>query len=78
MTEQDLAVLDKLVTDGGYANRSDVLRAGLARLAREERERAIEAAYERGYSEQPQEEWVGEIGLAGVRVVDRREPGDPL
>jgi Arc/MetJ-type ribon-helix-helix transcriptional regulator len=78
MTEEDLAVLDKLVTEGGYANRSDVLRAGLARLAREERENAIEAAYARGYGEQPQEEWVGEIGLAGLAAFDNANPGDPL
>ncbi len=78
MTEEDLAVLDKLVTDGRYANRSDALRAGLARLAREERERAIEIAYTRGYGEQPQEEWVSEIGLAGLAAFDNANPGDPL
>jgi Arc/MetJ-type ribon-helix-helix transcriptional regulator len=78
MTEGDLAVLDRLVAEGGYANRSDVLRAGLARLAREERERAIEAAYARGYGAQPQEEWVGEIGLAGLAAFDNANPGDPL
>lgn len=78
MTEEDMAVLDRLVTEGHYANRSDVLRAGLARLAHEQRERAIEAAYARGYGEQPQEEWVGEIGLAGLEAFDNANPGDPI
>jgi len=78
LTEQDLAVLDSLIEDGRYANRSDVLRAGLARLAREERENAIESAYARGYGEQPQEEWVGEVGLAGLAAFDNANPGDPL
>ncbi|MBD0330215.1 MAG: hypothetical protein ICV64_08945 [Thermoleophilia bacterium] len=35
-----------------------------SRRLREEREREIEAAYRRGYGEHPQEEWVGEVGLA--------------
>ena len=40
------------------------MRAALKLLLREEREREIVEAYRRGYAEHPQEEWVGEVGLA--------------
>jgi Arc/MetJ-type ribon-helix-helix transcriptional regulator len=78
LTEEDAAALDRLVSEGRFATRSDALRAGLAGLLREERERAIEEAYRRGYGEHPQEEWVGEVGLAGLAALDRSEDGEPL
>lgn len=78
MTESDLAVLDHLIEQGRFANRSEALRAGLARLIRDERERAIDAAYRRGYAEHPQEEWIGQVGLAGLEQLDRTEGGKPL
>lgn len=78
MTESDLAVLDNLVKQGRFANRSEALRAGLARLLHDEQERAIEAAYRRGYAEHPQDEWVGQVGLAGLEELDRTEGGKPL
>jgi Arc/MetJ-type ribon-helix-helix transcriptional regulator len=78
MTESDLAVLDELIKEGRFANRSEALRAGLARLLGDERERAIEAAYRKGYAEHPQEEWIGHVGLAGLEQFDRTEGGKPL
>lgn len=78
MTESDLAVLDDLIEQGRFANRSEALRAGLARLLHDERERAIDAAYRRGYAEHPQEEWIGQVGLAGLEQFDRAEGGKPL
>ena len=78
MTESDLAVLDELITQGRFANRSEALRAGLARLLHDERERTIDAAYRRGYAEHPQEEWIGQVGLAGLEQFDRTEGGKPL
>jgi len=78
LTEEDAAALDSLVSQGRFATRSDALRAGLARLLRDERERAIDEAYRRGYGEHPQEEWVGEVGLAGLAAFDRAEGGEPL
>lgn len=71
-------MLDALVAGGRFANRSDALRAGLDRLADEERERLIDAAYARGYGEHPQEEWVGEAGLAGLTAFDAANRGEPL
>jgi hypothetical protein len=38
--------------------------AGEQPLSREEREPETAAAYARGYGDQPQEDWVGEAGLA--------------
>jgi Arc/MetJ-type ribon-helix-helix transcriptional regulator len=78
LTDRDLAVLDALVAGGRYANRSDALRAALGRLAEEERDRQIDAAYARGYGKHPQEEWVGEAGLAGLTAFDAANRGEPL
>ena len=78
MTDSDLALLDNLVEQGRFGNRSEALRAGLARLLADERDRAIEAAYRNGYAEHPQEEWIGQVGLAGLEQFDRTEGGKPL
>jgi len=78
LTEADVAALDAAVSRGRFASRSDALRAGLASVLREERNREIEAAYRRGYGDQPQEEWAGEAGLAAFAAFDAAEGGDPL
>jgi Arc/MetJ-type ribon-helix-helix transcriptional regulator len=78
LTETDVAALDAVVASGRFANRSEALRAGLERVLREARERELEAAYRRGYGEAPQEEWVAEVGLAGLAAFHRSEGGDPL
>lgn len=78
LTEDDVAAVDELVARGRFATRSDVLRAGLAQVLHEERERAIDEAYQRGYGETPQEGWVGQVGLAGLAAFDRAESGEPL
>jgi Arc/MetJ-type ribon-helix-helix transcriptional regulator len=78
LTEKDVAALDAVVASGRFTSRSDALRAGLERVLSDEREREIDAAYRRGYGETPQEEWVGEIGLAGLAAFDRSEGGAAL
>jgi len=78
LTEADVAALDAIVASGAFASRSDAIRAALARLIGEERERAIDEAYRRGYGARPQEEWIGELGLAAFAGYDRAEGGDPL
>lgn len=78
LTEQDLSALDAVVASGRFANRSDALRAALARLLRDEREREIDEAYRRGYGEFPQEEWVGQPGLAAFVAFHRAEGEEPL
>ena len=64
IAEEDLSELDATIARGRYPNRSAALRAALKLLLREEREREIVEAYRRGYGEHPQEEWIGEVGLA--------------
>ena len=78
LTEEDVAALDKAVAEGRYASRSDALRAGLARVLREEREREIDEAYRRGYGTHPQEDWIGQAGLAAFSGFDAAEGGEPL
>ncbi len=62
--ERDAELLDEAVARGRFASRSEALREGLALLLREEREREIEEAYRRAYEKYPQEDWIGETGLA--------------
>jgi len=78
LTEEDVAALDAIVAEGRFSSRSDALRAGLAHVLHEEREREIDAAYRRGYGQNPQEDWVGVVGLAGLSAFDRAEGGEPL
>jgi Arc/MetJ-type ribon-helix-helix transcriptional regulator len=78
LTEDEVAALDAAVASGRFPNRSAALRAGLERLMRDERERAIDEAYVRGYAKNPQEEWVGEVGLAGLAAFHAAEGGKRL
>ena len=78
LTEEDVAALDEAVAAGRFESRSDALRVGLEHVLREERDRAIEEAYRRGYGKYPQEEWIGELGRAALIAFDRAEGGDPL
>ncbi len=43
---------------------------------REEREREIEESYRLGYGKYPQEEWVGELGLAALEAFFAAEQDD--
>jgi len=84
MTEQvavripmrDLSALDEAIARGRFPNRAAALREGLERLLREEREREIDEAYRRGYGEQPQEDWIGEAGLAAFAALVATEERD--
>jgi Arc/MetJ-type ribon-helix-helix transcriptional regulator len=78
LTEQDVAALDAVVASGRFSSRSDVLRSALARLLRDERERLIDEAYRRGYGEHPQEDWIGEAGLAAFAAFGEAEAGEGL
>jgi Arc/MetJ-type ribon-helix-helix transcriptional regulator len=71
--EDDLAELDAAIARGSFPNRSVALRAGLELLLHEERERAIDDAYRRGYGEHPQEAWIGKDGLALFEALTRAE-----
>jgi Arc/MetJ-type ribon-helix-helix transcriptional regulator len=76
LSETELAALDAAVASGRFANRSAALRAGLALILRESSQREIDEAYARGYGRHPQEEWVGELGLAALAALGESEGGD--
>ncbi len=80
LNDDELRALDAAVESGRFASRSDALRAGLARVLDEEREREIAAAYARGYGSRPQEPWTGELGLSllDTVVAAERRGEDPL
>jgi Arc/MetJ-type ribon-helix-helix transcriptional regulator len=78
LTESDLAALDAVIARGRFANRSEALRAGLERVLYDERQRAIDDAYAAGYGKHPQEEWVGDLGLAALAAFDEAEGGEAL
>jgi Arc/MetJ-type ribon-helix-helix transcriptional regulator len=78
LTEEDVAAVDAMVERGSFTNRSEALRAALASLLREEREREIEETYRRGYGEQPQEEWIGKAGLVLMAAFHEAEGGEAL
>jgi Arc/MetJ-type ribon-helix-helix transcriptional regulator len=78
LTDSDLAALDAAIARGRFANRSEALRAGLDRILYEERQREIDETYGAAYAKHPQEEWVGELGLAGLAAFDKAEGGKPL
>lgn len=78
LTDSDLASLDAAIARGRFANRSEALRAGLEHVLTEERGRQIDEAYAAGYRKHPQEQWVGELGLAGLAAFDKAEGGSAL
>ena len=76
IAEEDLSELDSTIARGRYPNRSAALRAALKLLLREEREREIVEAYRRGYGKYPQEEWIGQAGLAAFAALVEAEERD--
>ena len=73
---EDLMALDEAVTAGRFPSRAAALREALTRLLRDERRREIEEADRRGYGAQPQEDWVGEAGLAAFAALVAAEEQD--
>lgn len=75
--DDELAALDDAIARGSFPNRAAAVREALSRLLRLERERAIDEAYRRGYGAEPQEEWVGEVGLAAfASLVEAEQKGE--
>lgn len=62
--EEDAKALDEAVARGAFESRSDAIRQAVDMLLKELREQEIVEAYRRGYGKYPQEEWVGQVGLA--------------
>jgi Arc/MetJ-type ribon-helix-helix transcriptional regulator len=80
LSDEDVDALDRAVAQGLFPSRSEALRQGLTLLLRQERDRAIAAAYRRGYGEYPQEEAAGRAGLAllGASVEAAERGHEPL
>ena len=76
LTESDLAALDAAIERGRFASRSEALRAGLDRILLEERERELVELYAKAYAEQPEEEWIGELGTALFSAFVKAEGGE--
>ena len=53
------------------------MREALTRLLQSEARRSIDESYRRGYGAHPQEEWVGDAGLAAfASLVEAEEDGE--
>ena len=75
--EASLAAVDGAVRAGRFESRAAAVREGLERLLRDEREREIAESYRRAYATHPEEEWLGEVGLAlAAERIKQVERGD--
>jgi len=75
--DADLHALDQAIAHGRFPNRATAVREALTRLLRDERRRAVDEADRRGYGAAPQEDWVGEVGLAAfASLVEAEEQGE--
>jgi Arc/MetJ-type ribon-helix-helix transcriptional regulator len=76
LSTEELARLDRAVAEGRFESRGDAVRQALHdALARLERSAEIEESYRRAYSEHPEDERIGEVGLQLLRervAADRR------
>jgi len=69
LADEDLAHVDAVIAHGAFASRAAALRAGLKLLLKQQRDREIAEQYRRGYGADPQEEWIGEAGLAAAAAL---------
>jgi Arc/MetJ-type ribon-helix-helix transcriptional regulator len=71
---EQLREIDRLIDAGAFPNRAAAVRAGLVLVLQEQRRRAIDDAYRRGYSSQPQTgddlEWVETAGQASLAEME--------
>lgn len=70
LDDDEVAAIDRLVAAGRFPSRAAAIRGALARQRRDEGERAIAAAYERGYGGQPVEFPDATGALAGAAIVE--------
>ncbi len=77
---EDAEALDAAVASGAFASRSDAIRQAVDMLLKELREQEIVEAYRRGYGKYPQEERIGQVGLALLAefVAEEEKGQDPL
>jgi Arc/MetJ-type ribon-helix-helix transcriptional regulator len=75
LERSDLRRIDAVIERGRFPSRAAAIRAGLGLLLRAEREREIAEEYRRAYSGKPQEQWIGDAGLAAGAELVRRDAG---
>jgi len=73
LPDADLARLDEAVERGVFASRAEAVRAGLALLWKEQRDRQIAEEYRRAYAKHPQDDALLRAGatLAGEVILER-------
>jgi Arc/MetJ-type ribon-helix-helix transcriptional regulator len=75
--EAALATVDNAVRAGRFESRAAAVREALERLLADEREQEIAESYRRAYADHPEEERLGEVGLAlaaeRIRELERGE-----
>ena len=74
IADEDLAALDESVRTGTYPNRAAAVRAGIALVLRQERNRGIAEAYRRAYGEHPGDRWFAESSAQAMGEVLARRP----
>jgi Arc/MetJ-type ribon-helix-helix transcriptional regulator len=66
-----LTELDHVVATGRAHSRAEAVRNAVELLVRVEREREIADEYARAYGAEPQEDWIGQAGLAlGAKLLE--------
>lgn len=91
ISDEELAALDRAISEGLFASRSDAIRHALRAVLTSDAETGIagssdidespyiDESYRRAYGDHPEEDWVGQVGLrlAGERVRRDREGREP-
>ncbi len=72
-TEEELALIDKLVNEGVGENRSDVIRRGVHDLAESVRRSRIGASIARSYQTNPQTAEDDELAMASAIAMTEAE-----
>ncbi len=76
LPQSDLEQLDVAVARGVFPSRAAAVRAALARLLHEQREREIAEEYRRAYGAQPSDEDDEALGRAGLQLGAELYAGD--
>jgi Arc/MetJ-type ribon-helix-helix transcriptional regulator len=73
-SDEDLALIDELVQQGVAANRSELIRLGVHRLADAVRRAGVGAAIAASYRDHPQSSGDDELAMANAIALTEAEP----
>lgn len=73
--DREMALLDALVASGAFESRAEAVRAAIARLISDAREREIAERYRRGYAKHPQSDdlWLDVAARGLFETLDAEE-----